>query len=262
MMDEGCRMKKNWPESFIHPSSFILEEGAEKRAMKEAEWLAASEVRALWPAVRHRLSMRQVRLLGCACCRRAWSLLGSERSRRAVALAERFADGLVPHERMAGVCSDALEVVAQPLPSSAGVAAATVAALAADLHLGRRDKPWALAAALDELAHLTARLDPERWPAGWCAGLLRDVAGPLFGHSGFDPSWRTADAVALARRAYDDRQFGVLPLLSDALEEAGCDNLELLEHCRAGGAHGRGCWVLDLVLDKAEAPHRGDGRPA
>jgi hypothetical protein len=66
----------------------------------------------------------------------------------------------------------------------------------------------------------------------------------------FDPKWRTEAVVGLATKAYDERAFGVLPILADALEEAGCDNLPMLAHCREAAIHARGCWVLDHVLRK------------
>jgi hypothetical protein len=64
----------------------------------------------------------------------------------------------------------------------------------------------------------------------------------------FDPSWRTAIAVSLAQQMYDSREFGAMPILADALQDAGCDNDDILSHCREPGEHVRGCWVLDLVL--------------
>jgi hypothetical protein len=54
----------------------------------------------------------------------------------------------------------------------------------------------------------------------------------------------------LARGLYEEGRFADLPVLADALEEAGCADERLLGHCRSGGAHVRGCWVLDLLLDK------------
>ena len=67
----------------------------------------------------------------------------------------------------------------------------------------------------------------------------------------FDPVWRTLDVVALARGIYDDRAFDRMPILADALQDAGCDNDDILTHCRdTGTPHARGCWVVDLVLGK------------
>jgi hypothetical protein len=67
----------------------------------------------------------------------------------------------------------------------------------------------------------------------------------------FAPEWRTDTALALAKQMYDAREFSAMPILADALQDAGCDNEELLSHCRVGGRHVRGCWVIDLVLGKA-----------
>jgi hypothetical protein len=67
----------------------------------------------------------------------------------------------------------------------------------------------------------------------------------------FDPEWRTATVVQLAQGIYDDRAFDRLPILADALQDAGCDHADVLNHCRDTGPHARGCWVVDLILGKA-----------
>ena len=82
------------------------------------------------------------------------------------------------------------------------------------------------------------------------AALLRDIFGNPFRPVAFSPAWRTDTAVALAQQMYDAREFGAMPILADALQNAGCDNDEVLTHCREGGPHVRGCWVVDLVLGK------------
>jgi len=67
----------------------------------------------------------------------------------------------------------------------------------------------------------------------------------------FEPTWRTGTAVALAQTMYAARDFAAMPILADALEEAGCDVPDVLTHCRdPKGVHVRGCWVVDLVLGK------------
>ncbi len=84
-----------------------------------------------------------------------------------------------------------------------------------------------------------------------CA-LLRDIFGNPFRPVAFAPEWRTDTAVALARTMYESREFGAMPILADALQDAGCDNPNILSHCRdAAQVHVRGCWVVDLVLNKA-----------
>jgi hypothetical protein len=83
------------------------------------------------------------------------------------------------------------------------------------------------------------------------ASLLRDIFGNPFRPVAFNPSWRSATALDLARGMYESRDFGPMPILADALEDAGCDSDDILAHCRGDGPHVRGCWVVDLVLGKA-----------
>ena len=79
---------------------------------------------------------------------------------------------------------------------------------------------------------------------------LAEVYGPRSGAVAFSPAWRTENAVTLAAGMYASRDFAGLPVLADALEEAGCDSDAILGHCRGPGPHGRGCWVIDLILGK------------
>lgn len=80
--------------------------------------------------------------------------------------------------------------------------------------------------------------------------LLRCIFGNPFRPVAFAPHWRSETAVSLATGIYDERAFDRLPILADALEEAGCDNADVLAHCRSDGPHARGCWVVDGVLGR------------
>jgi hypothetical protein len=80
--------------------------------------------------------------------------------------------------------------------------------------------------------------------------IFRDIVGNPFRPIEFDPRWRTEDTIGLARAIYEERTFGRLPILADALMDAGCEDEHLLGHCHARGPHTRGCWVVDLVLGK------------
>jgi hypothetical protein len=83
------------------------------------------------------------------------------------------------------------------------------------------------------------------------ADILRDIFGNAFSPMNFDPSWRTDTAIGLAGAIYTERAFDRMPILADALEDAGCDNADVLTHCRGTSPHVRGCWVVDLVLGKS-----------
>ncbi|OAI54111.1 hypothetical protein AYO44_15430 [Planctomycetaceae bacterium SCGC AG-212-F19] len=82
------------------------------------------------------------------------------------------------------------------------------------------------------------------------ANLLREIFGNPFRPMTVDPAWRTATVISLAQAIYDERAFDRMPILADMLEDGGCTDTDILGHCRAGGAHVRGCWVVDLVLGK------------
>ncbi len=84
------------------------------------------------------------------------------------------------------------------------------------------------------------------------APFLRDIYGNPFRTVSFSPTWRTDTAVSLARMMYEARDFSAMPILADALQDAGCDNPDILSHCRDTSlTHVRGCWVTDLVLSKS-----------
>jgi hypothetical protein len=82
--------------------------------------------------------------------------------------------------------------------------------------------------------------------------LIHEVFGPSLGPITVDPDWCTDTAVTLATQMYESRDFSAMPILADALQDAGCDDERILDHCRDPNAtHVRGCWCVDLVLGKA-----------
>ncbi|VTR93293.1 Uncharacterized protein (Fragment) OS=uncultured bacterium PE=4 SV=1 [Gemmata massiliana] len=206
--------------------------------MTEAEWLACDDVKRLLEPLRDRASARKLRLLACA---RAWGLSGIAHDPvclDAIAMAERCADGHVAEPerdavfRATCIHSDDVEDLGPLRWTFAFASAFAVGPLAGDIH-----------------THITSvgRTPPnmELQPAH-----VRDIFGNPFRPAPFSPSWRTSTAVELAAQMYESRDFGALPILADALQDAGCDNADVLEHCRGPGPHVRGCWVVDLVLDK------------
>jgi hypothetical protein len=82
------------------------------------------------------------------------------------------------------------------------------------------------------------------------AHLLRDVVRYSNSVVTLNPSWLTSTVVALAQQMYDSRDFSAMPILADALQDAGYDDTDILEHCRGPGPHVRGCFVVDRLLNK------------
>ncbi len=120
------------------------------------------------------------------------------------------------------------------VPLDARRASAVLAALA--------DSPWeaAVAVTLETQHHL------QREQCGW----LRCLFPSPLRHVAFDPAWRTPTVMILARQMDEGREFSVMPILADALQDAGCDSEELLGHCRGSSPHIPGCWVVAFVLGK------------
>jgi hypothetical protein len=82
------------------------------------------------------------------------------------------------------------------------------------------------------------------------ADLLREIFGNPFRSAAFDDEWGSDTALSLAKHIYEARDFSTMPILSDALQDAGCDNADILNHCRQPGEHVRGCWVVDLLTGR------------
>jgi hypothetical protein len=217
----------------------------------ENEWLTSLDPMAMLDFLRKRVTYRQLRLFACACLRRVWHLLSDERSRMAVETAERYADGLANHKDLIEARDEAREAK-QQFKWPIGPATACRAAGAAQDATRDFDRSAAIMCVANASRAMCER-DTNNCDEGELkqqAGLLRDIFGNPFRPITFDPSWRTLTAVRLAHSIYDDRAFNRMSDLGDALEEAGCHDEAILDHCREPGEHVRGCWVVDLVLGK------------
>jgi hypothetical protein len=216
-------------------------------AMTEQEWLASTSSQELLNYLYGQGSERKKRLLACACCRSIWRLLHDERSRTAVQRAEAFADGMVALADLEKGRMDADDAVDES--SDRAEEAARIAAQEScwpQMHGENRDDDFALHVACDA-AHATCNVATEFAAQ---APIVRDIFGNPFRPVTVNPTWRTSNVTTLAQSIYDDRAFDRLPILADALEDAGCDNADILNHCRQPGEHVRGCWIVDLLLGK------------
>jgi len=212
--------------------------------MTEREWLGQLSLMPKLQYLKGSASDRKLRLFACACCRRAWDRLSDQRSRSAVEAAEQFADGAIDSNNLAVAHQAARAAVAeargqfdeswQNLLAASDVTFPRAFDAAFSAPVGAASRPDR-----DYLAEVRAQ-----------DALLIDVFGNRFRPVAFELHWRSSDVVNLARGIYEDRAFERLPILADALMDAGCENEHVIAHCRNDGPHVRGCWVVDLSIGK------------
>src|SRR5262249_31217393 len=97
---------------------------------------------------------------------------------------------------------------------------------------------------------LDKAMEPEKQAQ---ADLVREIMGNPFRRIELDAAWLGRSDAAVAKIAavvYEEQAWDRLPILADALEEAGCSHADILDHCRGPGPHVRGCWAVDLLLGK------------
>jgi len=192
---------------------------------------------------RQLLTSRKIRLFGCGCFRLIWDKITLPSIHRLVELAEARADRLV---RQSELDKDHAAEGDPPENTPDYILHLYIRSL-----LGSKVVPG-------YIAWLTrSATNPEEYPAGnqWqaCpeqARLARCVFGNPFRPITLNPSWLTSTVFALAQGIYADRAFDRMPILADALQDAGCDNDDILNHCREQREHVRGCWAIDLLLAK------------
>ncbi len=234
--------------------------------MDEAKWHNSRDPRLLYAHARrvalpvYKSGRRKLRLYACACCRRVWDLLGEE-ARTAVEVAERFADDqatLAELRQASAAARQAAHALYRGAPAKSLRGARLSAQFAAYHASGHSITGQGGQAAL--YARTAEARAAEKQPAAPSPALsqcelLRDIIGNPFRPVRADPAWlRWSDGTVMkmARALYEERGFERLPVLADALEDAGCAEEALLAHLRGPGPHARGCWALDLL--------RGEGR--
>jgi hypothetical protein len=196
--------------------------------LTERDWFSPIGFQRALSHVRGNLSPRRERLLAVACCRLFPQFVDNAELRQIVSDAERMADGAPPTQVY---CDQNVYCLFGPWPN----VLVTVRLLD---RLNRRNR----------VQKATRRHQPGGDLAYLC--LLREIVGNPFRSNTFERHWRTADTLGLARGIYEDRAFDRMPLLADALMDAGCADDKIISHCRTGGPHVRGCWLVDLVLGK------------
>lgn len=248
---------------------------SKRKPLSEEQWLASTTANALLIYLQqHRLiakvagGKRKLRLFSVACCRACWHLFTNEDCKRAIEVGERAADGKASQVevRDAAAIGDALVrsiqdyAIANPhyhhdaamrLQFIRNQSMGSAASFTASQQLGVRG------AEIVTLALTNLRC----WESGehiqkfeevnrFHADLVRDIFGNPFRPVPLDPRWISSIVRDLARTIYDERLWERMPILGDALMDAGCDNSEVIAHCQERGPHARGCWLVDLLLGR------------
>jgi hypothetical protein len=226
----------------------------------EADWDTCTSPEAMLAFLQDsgRASERKLWLFACACCRRIWHLLTDERSRCLVEKVEQYADGLASTYDVSNACD--IHENAYPAYDfkapwwAAGYASSHFKRTACEAAQAAGCAAWWDSIPEDDpIIGVVESAGRHAETEAQCQ-LLRDIFGnPVRPLPPIDPTWLTwndGSGVKLAQGIYHDRAFDRLPVLADALEEAGCDDADILGHLRGPGPHARGCWPLDLVLGK------------
>ena len=222
--------------------------------MTEEEWLSTHDPEAVIDCWRGRWNDRSLRHIMVGLVRRVVLLVDNPPSRKIAEGMDYFADGTISRDELwdKGETCEMFEAFGYPW--------------------GSHRKPlydemieailWILYPALPDEAICSGRKDisnmlaetPKNSSARkrgvWICDTVRDIFGNPFRPVVADVAWLTPTVQSIASAIYQDRTFDRLPILADALEDAGCTNADVLRHCRQLGEHVRGCWVVDLVLGK------------
>ena len=248
--------------------------------MTEAEWIACGDPEKMLEVLRGKVSGRKLRLAAVGCCWQVASLLPcDERCRRALEVAEGYADRCVSRQELAAAYA-AAEAACFATHRTAKTCRHMARVLAAHA------VQWA--SHPTKRGYLAVVTDQARFAVGWAARppavadspeafssssnneaaaaaeaslgaaqtiLLRDIFGNPFHTT--SPllkgviTWNDATVHRIAEGIYQERAFERLGILADALLDAGCEDEELIGHCRSEGPHVRGCWGVDLILGRS-----------
>jgi hypothetical protein len=221
--------------------------------MTESEWFECSDPGTLICSYVDfkEIDDRQARLLICGCFRLVWHRLTNDQYMRAVNVGERFAVGLGSEDEILAVFHPLAErpQLSDTEQALRNIAASTCSPIA-DLYLN-------LGCVWGDALRVARKGKNRETERRRLLHLIRDVLGNPFCPVSINSAWLNPTVSSLAQAAYDERimpsgelELARLAVLSDALEEAGCDNDDIMNHLRGPGPHVRGCWAVDLLLGK------------
>ena len=212
---------------------------AAKKAMTEKRWETCSNPGPMLEYLRGRASQRKLRLFAVACCRGILSK--RDHYHAALDTAEKVAEGNASRELVRDL--DEWDGMAMGAGDPTGWAIHHATNLPEE-GLDHEFTNW-VAGMRPGGKEVNSTEDLARF-----ADLLRCLFGNPFRRAAVEHAWQTRTVVTLAKQMYDKKTFDAMPILADALQDAGCTNEEMLSHCRGAGPHVRGCWVVDLLLGK------------
>lgn len=242
--------------------------------MNEREWLDGEKTGTLIAHAKKVGSERKLRLFALACCRRIEHLLVDKRSVAALAALENYIEGKCTSAELEHHCLEskqAVDAIEAPLRDEHGVVrtnAQSMAACAVKWAVNSNITPqsaissvalWSSGSVTSVIydriqVRIAEFVAAERAETLVQCQLIRDICGNPFRRPKIDSTcleWRDGTIIKLAQTIYLDQVFDELPILADALEEAGCTDADVMSHCRGPRPHVRGCWVVDLILGKA-----------
>jgi hypothetical protein len=209
--------------------------------MTEAEWIACANPDAMLLHVRCNATQSKLRLFATTCCGQVWHLL-DPKHHASRELTARLTDCDAAFVAVGAAHSILLDPSHSTHPTDESHAVAF-----ANYQVTHEAAFDAVRAAAESARRA---LPPGDAAAAAQASLLRELFGNPFREVKVDRGWRTDTVLSLAGQVYESCDFSLMPILADALQDAGCDNADVLDHCRSDGSHVRGCWVVDLVLGK------------
>lgn len=230
--------------------------------MNKEEWRKEIDVSLMIPSILDR-GDRKLRLFAVACCREYWDRL-KNKHKKAVEVAEKYADGLCSveelreqHRKMESANSTGLFFALEELTYNRRILLSDCTrSIASDMTGLYWIRNW-----ITEEAAARHSEENERTEAAFVRArrkqslIIKDIyRHPLAASETADPQWlqwNDKTVLHLAESMYDTREFLYMPILADALEESGCVDQEILEHCRKPQEHWKGCWVVDLLLGKS-----------
>ena len=236
--------------------------------MTSKEWDRARKIAKMLAVLQVASNDRKIRLFAIACCRQVPEWSDDKRILRALGAAEQFANGELTEDELRKQfvvvhrAHNALLNSVRGLNTKKKRAESLILLSCMSLLIPSppREKPTAEIQSV--VGGLIGDFDDEAEAALGAAvvtrfqilfpQLLRDIFGNPFRSVAFSSERRTDTAITLASQMYESREFSAMPILADALQDAGCTNEDILSHCRdPKQVHVRGCWVVDLVLGKA-----------